>query len=151
MKIHGVPFGADRARNTDGTQKAGTTGEYRKAGKTAVQGTVVAKDRLVEGGFAVEPEFEPRVELIESVSKRISAGEYQRPEVAETVARKLVEPAAEPDAPAEDTDAVPVQRLETISEHISAEYYDSEQVQRIIAERLAPVLGLSALFGPAAE
>lgn len=135
MEIHGLPPANNRIGSVENRQKTGSPVPVNHA-EPAASGISLPKDRLEDSGLVTDVEFEPRTELITSVSRRISGSGAVAPNPAGTDRENVSETAAKIPEPAENTDL-----------GLPADFYRSEEIIRQIAEKIAPVIDISGLFG----
>ena len=149
MKIDGLPIGNNRLGKVDSAQRQPNADAVRRKPATAGSGAAIERDRLEVDGLVVEADFEPRTERLDSVTQRLAGDGYRDREVARTVAARLVEAdvAAVVTGDTTGTQNVRQEKVEQADTNVTTEYYDTEAVVRETARRLAPVVGLSALFG----
>jgi hypothetical protein len=148
MKIDGLPIGNNRLSKVNDTQKSSASDMLKRKTVSTERGTTVERDRLEVAGFIVDAEYDPRVDRLESVAQRLTGSGYDSQEVKESIAEKMVE-ADIVSGLSEDTELVSDVRHEQVKqvdEKISAKYYNTDDVLREIAGRLAPVVGLSDLL-----
>lgn len=147
MKIDGLPIGSERLGKTENAQKTSASAASRRSDAVKAQENIVARDRLDVDVFSVETESEPRVELMETVTRRLEGGEYYTPGVTESVAKKLVEQNVLPEVTTGDN--VRSTRLNDVAAtvSISAEFYNNDDIVRAIAEKIAPLVGYTELTG----
>jgi len=127
MNINGIPPGNSRIGNVEGKPKTDPAGSGRNS--EPVNGTQSApvKDRLEDITLVVDTEFEPRPDLIDTVTRRVSGEES--------------------DSRAETGSATDTERAGETDRNVSSGYYDSEEVVRLIAENILPIIDISGMFG----
>ena len=93
MKIQGLFFGNNVIKNIGGnnTKKVPTGNLNKQSDSVEISGAATDKVMINDTSYVVETEFQPRTELIESVSGRVSDKEYDSPNVLENIAEKLIE------------------------------------------------------------
>ena len=93
MKIEGLFFGNNVIKNIGGsdTKKVSTENLNKRSDSVEISRAAPDKNMIDDTSFVVETEFQPRAELIESVSGRVSGEEYNSPDVLENIAEKLIE------------------------------------------------------------
>ena len=134
MEIHGLPHANNRIGSVENRQKTGSLGTVNP--DPAASGISLPKDRLEDIGLVPDIEFEPRTELVASVAARISDGGASVPEPSGIDWETVSETGAKIPEPAENTPS-----------GLSADFYRSEEIERQIAEKIAPVIDISGLFG----
>jgi hypothetical protein len=147
MKIDGMPIGNERLGKTESASKNSATTDSKRIETAKSQENTITRDRLDIEGFSVDTEPEPRMELIETVARRLAGGEYYTPGLTESVAKKLVEQNVLPVLTAGDS--VRTARMNDVAEtvSVSAEFYDNAGVVREIAGKIAPIIGYTELTG----
>lgn len=154
MKIEGLFFGNNVIKNIGGsdTKKVSTENLNKRSDSVEISRAAPDKNMIDDTLFVVETEFQPRAELIESVSGRISGEEYNSPDMLENIAEKLIEADI-------TTDIIPYQvgddiresqmnseEIEEINNNITNNYYDNQDVIREMASKIIDVIDLSSLF-----
>ena len=154
MKIQGLFFGNNVIKNISGsnTKKVPTENLNKRSDSVEISGAPSDKNKIDDTSFVVETEFQPRAELIESVSGRVSGEEYDSPDMLENIAEKLIEADI-------TTDIIPYQvgddiresqmnseEIEEINNNITNNYYDNQDVIREMASKIIDVIDLSSLF-----
>jgi hypothetical protein len=147
MKIDGLPIGNERVGKTENTQKSAASTVTKRSESVKSAENAIAGDVFDVEGFSVDTEPEPRMELMETVSRRLAGGEYYTPGVTESVAKKLVEQNVLPDMIAGDT--IRTSKMNDVAGTItdSARFYDNAGVIEEIAEKIAPLIGFTELTG----
>ncbi len=149
MKIQGLPLGTNNINNIGGknTQKVSAKNIIKRADSVEISEPVVGRDMINESSIVVETEFQPRTELIESVSRRISDGEYNNQEMLGNIAERVIEANVVSNIVSERPDeVVRTERIEQVTENIANNLYDNQEIVRAIANRITTVVGLSDLF-----
>ena len=149
MKIQGLPLGTNNINNIGGknTQKVSAKNIIKQADSVEISETAVGRDMINESSIVVETEFQPRTELIESVSRRISGGEYDNQEMLGNIAERVIEANVVSNIVSERPgEVVRTERIEQVTENIANNLYDNQEIVRAIANRITTVVGLSDLF-----
>ena len=150
MEIQGLPLGNNAPVNNLGgknTRKVSSVNLSKQTDSVEISGLLNGQDKDYEASV-VRTEFEPRTELIESVSRRISDGEYNTRDMIMKVAEKIVGADVVTDIfHSEFESQVREIRVEEAQDNIESKDYDSHEVLNELANRLVHVLGFSSLFG----
>ena len=149
MKIQGLPLGTDNINNIGGknTQKVSAKNIIKRADSVEISEPAVGRDMINESSIVVETEFQPRTELIESVSRRISGSEYNNQEMLGNIAERVIEANVLSNIVSERPgEVVRTERIEQVTENIANNLYDNRKIIREIANRITTVVGLSDLF-----
>ena len=152
MEINGIPFENNGMKNINGKTTrnvSSSRAEIRKYSETAgVSDSASGIDRVDETTFVVEPEFQPRTELLEEVSRRIERGEYNAPDVRDAIAGKVVGSLdTEESASNSPEGAVRADRVSEVADTLGNTSYDTPDVIRETAARIVSALGLDSIFG----
>ena len=149
MKIQGLPLGTNNINNIGGknTQKVSAKNIINRADSVEISEPVVGRDMINEASIVVETEFQPRTELIESVSRRISGGEYNNQEMLGNIAERVIEANVVSNIVSERPgEVVRAEKIEQVTENIANNLYNNQEIIREIANRITTVVGLSDLF-----
>ena len=149
MKIQGLPLGTNNINNIGGknTQKVSAKNIIKQADSVEISETAVGRDMINESSIVVETEFQPRTELIESVSRRISGGEYDNQEMLGNIAERVIEANVVSNIVSERPgEVVRTEKIEQVTENIANNLYNNQEIIREIANRITTVVGLSDLF-----
>lgn len=149
MKIQGLFFGNNVIKNIGGsnTKKVPTGNLNKKSDSVEISGAAPDKVVINDTSFVVETEFQPRDELIESVSGRISNEEYNSPGMLENIAEKLIEADITTDIISDIRESqMNSEEIEEINNNIANNYYDNQDVMQDIVSKIIDVIDLSSLF-----
>ena len=154
MKIQGSFFGNNLIKNIGGsnTKKVPTGNLNKKSDSVEISGVPSDKNMINDTSFVVETEFQPRAELIESVSGRVSDEEYNSPDVLENIAEKLIEADIATDIIHDQVgddireSKMNSEEIEEINNNIANNYYDNQDVMQEIAGKIIDVIDISSLF-----
>ncbi len=154
MKIQGLFFGNNVIKNIGGnnTKKVPTENLNKQSDSVEISGAAPDKVMINDTSYVVETEFQPRTELIESVSGRISGEEYNSPDMLENIAEKLIEADITtdiiPDQVGDDIreNQMNSEEIEEINNNIANNYYDNQDVIQDIASKIIDVIDISSLF-----
>ena len=149
MKIQGLFFGNNVIKNIGGsdTKKVSTENLNKRSDSVEISGTAPDKVMINDTSYVVETEFQPRAELIESVSGRVSGEEYNSPDVLENIAEKLIEADITTDIVSDIRESqMNSEEIEEINNNIANNSYDNQDVIREIASKIVDVIDLSSLF-----
>ncbi len=143
MEIYGLPPGGNRIESIDGKQKVDSSKAPKRAVTENVQRAPQGKDRVEDATFVVATEFEPRLDLSESVTRRLTGGKQSGPAVTEATGEQ---PAS--DLPNDSNVNVENrgERNEEGDRNFSNNYYESATIARQIAENISPIVDLSGLL-----
>ena len=149
MKIQGLPYGNNEINNISGknTQKISSRNIIKRSDSVGNSGFLSGKDKVDETSFVVETEFEPRIELMESVSRRLSDGTYNAPGILEKIAEKVVDANVVTDNISDMLDdQVRPEKIEKGNDNVMNNYYDNPDVMQEIAVKIIENIGISKLF-----
>jgi len=159
MKIHNIFFGDNGIKQVTGKKSPGAPGPEKVKTKESA-GTAGADSRTERTEFTVSPgaDFNPRVEKVKVAGERASRGEYDGA-LREAVAGRVIDSPALRDLAAElavdagdgaEAAEVRDEKLADIRDRVSNGFYDTIEVQKVVAERLLSSLGFAELMnGPA--
>lgn len=150
MKIQGLPYGNNGINNINGknTHKVSSRNVIKRSDSVGNSGYLLGKDKVDGTPFVAETEFEPRVELMESVSERLSNGIYNAPDILEKIAEKVIDAHVATDSISDILmDQVRPEKIEEVNDNIIKNYYDNSEVMQEIATKIINNLGFSRLFG----
>ena len=150
MKIQGLPYGNNGINNINGkhTQRVSSGDIVRRSDSVGNSGFLSGKDKVDETSFGVETEFEPRIELMESVSGRLSDGAYNTQDILEKIAEKVIDANVVTDNISDILeDQVRPEKIEEVNDNIVNNYYDNPEVMQEIAVQVIENIGISKLFG----
>ena len=150
MEIQGLPLGNNAPVNSVGgknTRKVSSVNLSKHTDSVEISGLLNGQDKDYEASL-VKTEFEPRAELIESVSRRISDGDYNTRDMNMKVAERIVEADVVTDIFQSEFESQAREiRVEEAQNNIESESYNSQEVLHDVANQLIHVLGFSRLFG----
>ncbi|MFC1512295.1 hypothetical protein ACFL5H_03770 [Candidatus Latescibacterota bacterium] len=132
MEINGIPPGNNKLGNVDGKPKTGASNFGKPSEPVNNPDVVSGKDRLEGTALVVDTEFEPRLKLIDMVTRRLTGEEKNEQAGPDSVTGKAM-------AGTEQTDET--------DKNLSADYYGSKQIVSQIAEKIAPIIDISGMFG----
>ena len=150
MEIQGLPFENNAQIKNLGeksTRRISSVNLNKKADSVEISGFSKGKEKVDEVS-KIKTEFEPRIELIESISRRLSAGEYVTRDMNMNVAGTIVD--------ADIVNDVIINILENnvrdikvkdANNNVESDNYSNPNIIREIAKQLINVLGFSSLFG----
>lgn len=150
MKIQGVPFGNNGINSIKGKNpsKVSTQNDLKKSDSVEISGRVAGKDIVERLSHGFETEFQPRVELMEAVSRRISSSTYSAPEVLENIAESIINSKIVPDvAESIPMDQVRIEKVEEAGGNVEQSYYDNPDVVYEIAARILSLVVPASLLG----
>jgi len=150
LKIQGLPYGNNEVNNINGknTQRVSTRNIIRRSDSVVNSGFLSGGDKVDETSFTVETEFEPRIELMESVSSRLSGGVYNAPDILEEIAKNVIDADVATDIISDMLeDQVRAEKIEEVNDNIVNNYYDNPEIIRGIAVQIINNPGFSRLFG----
>ncbi|MFC1561140.1 hypothetical protein ACFL4V_01540 [Candidatus Latescibacterota bacterium] len=128
------------------TKKVSARNLNKQSDSVELSGAATDKN-MDETSFVVETEFQPRAELIESVSGRVSDEEYNSPDVLENIAEKLIDADVATDIISDIREnQMDSEEIEEINNNIANNYYDNQDVIQEIASKIIDVIDLSSLF-----
>ena len=154
MKIQGVSIGDNGIRNIEDNK---TLKAASKKQNTAVDSVKISEDvRGVESAagvsYTVNVEFPPRIDLIKTVSERVSNDDYNTPEMINNIAGKIIESSTIKDVLTEfavesaDISMNRAEKVEIVNDQLKEGYYEDPEILIEIADRLIDVLGFSSLL-----
>ena len=154
MKIQGLFFGNNVIKNIGGndTKKVSTENLNKRSDSVELSGASADKNIIPnrvgdETSLVVETEFQPRTELIESVSGHMSDEEYNSPDMLENIAEKLIEADIAVDIISNIREnQMNSEEIEEINNDIANNYYENQDVMREIANKIMNNINLSDLF-----
>lgn len=149
MNIQGLPIGSESAKTVGGKQAQDV-----KSSRETVRADSVTRASQVDGyekhealTSPVETEYEPRLELLEQVTQRISSGEYNTQAVLERVAERIAEQHIVTDTDGAEVSSDRNDDLDEITENVSENYYERPEVQYEIARRVLEIVHPSRIDG----
>ncbi len=150
MEIQGLPLGNNAPLNGLGgknTRKSSSVNHSKQTDSVEISGLLNGQDKDYETSVS-KTEFEPRTELIDSVSRRISEGEYNTRDMIMNIAEKIVEADVVTDIFQDEFESQAREtKIEEAQNNIESESYNSREVTHEVANQLINVLGFSSLFG----
>jgi len=159
MKIHNIFFGDNGIKQVTGKKNPGVPGSEKVRAKDPT-GTAGPDSRTERPEFtaSLETDFNPRVEKVRVAGERVSRGEYDGA-LREAVAGKVIDSPALKELAAEvavdaeggeEAADVRDEKLADVRGRVSNGFYDTIEVQKVVAERLLSSLGFTDLMnGPA--
>jgi len=154
MEIQGLPAGKNNPiNNIEGknTRKISQGISEKKSDTVIISDFPGTHDTALDMAD-IRVEFEPRNELVETISQRISDGKYDTRELLSSLAEKMVEADVLFSAVYNEFEfQARADRISEAEAQIETRNYDNQTVIKVIAGRLVHILGFSSLLGDKPE
>lgn len=150
MEIHGIP--SENNSHVNGlsgknNRKVSSVNLSKRTDSVEISGLSISNEKVYEASI-VKTEFEPRIELIESVSKRISDGEYNTRDMIMNIAEKIVDADVIMDIITDEFESrARGIKVETANSNVETDNYSDPNIIREVANRIINVIDFSGLFG----
>ena len=154
MEIQGVSIGDNGIRNIEDKKSPKTESKKQNAlvDSVKISGDVKGAESAAGVPYTVNVEFPPRIDLIKTVSERVSNDDYNTPELINNIAEKIIESSTIKDVlngvavESADISINRAEKVEMVNDQVKEGYYEDPEILVDIADRLVNVLGLSSLI-----
>jgi len=150
MEIQGLPLGNKAPVNGlegKNTRKVSSVNHSKHTDSLEISGLLNGQENDYSAAV-VKAEFEPRTELVESISRRISDGKYNTRDMIENVSERIIEADVVTDIVNTEFESQAREiKVEEAQNNIESEMYNNHEVFHEVANKLFHILGFSSLFG----